>query len=109
MRNTMNQELPPPACSSLSDSREILRCWASEGQLHVTLRPAIGNPEERSDLGPSHAHASAWGSALYDISRQVANALAGDDDDEYFRLLQRQAASFQAEVIAALQARDGVE
>jgi hypothetical protein len=52
----------PPAASDRGGT-EILRCAIIDGELHLTLRPAFGEP-------------NGWGHVFAEVARQVARAYA---------------------------------
>ena len=57
-------ELPtPPAIRGDRNAAELLRAWVAHGDLHVVLRHDAFGPD-----------AGAWGVALVDLARHVANA-----------------------------------
>ena len=99
----------PPSIKEQENAAELVRCWFSEGELHVTLKADIGDPTGRPELSMNHKHASAWGTVLQEIASHASNALAGESDEEYWDLLRRIAASFQTEMISALTDDSDVE
>ena len=59
----MHQELnPPPEVASAEWSRELIRAFAADGSLHVSL-----SPDAWPDAGP-------WGVLFADLAKHVANA-----------------------------------
>ena len=57
-----NALITPPAIKGDKDASEIVRAWVAHGDLHVVLR---------HDAFPDE---SAWGVALVDLARHIANA-----------------------------------
>lgn len=52
----------PPAAESDSNARELVRVWAANGKLHVTLAAGLWDDP------------AAWGIMLVDLAMHVANA-----------------------------------
>ena len=77
-------EIPATAMGD-PNALEIARIWAAHGQQHVHLR---------SDLWPD---AGNWGIMLVDLARHVANAYEQDGRADYFAVLARIRAIFDAE------------
>lgn len=71
----MNKELLIPPKAAASSCRELIRVWAGDGDVHVSLATEIWD-----DPG-------SWGVLLVDLARHVANAYEerGRSRDEALR------------------------
>jgi hypothetical protein len=65
----MRELEPPPAATTDPKATEMLRLWAANGKLEVSMN--IGAYEKQG-----HDEAKAWGIIISDFTRHVARALS---------------------------------
>lgn len=86
MTNTHAHELPiPPLAATDSNGRELLRIWAAQGKVHVSL--ATGLWEDPA----------CWGILLVDLVKHVANAYVQSDGKDLADVVNRIKEGFDAE------------
>ncbi len=79
------QALRTPPAALERGGVEVLRCAITDGELHVTLRPAFDDPR-------------GWGRLLAEVARQVAGAYAQAQGIAESNTLARIGAAFDEEL-----------